>query len=70
MIVFLLQPVQEVTVGPSGAVTGVVLQDGTEINSPIVLSNTTPKVTYMDLLPKVIYLYNNDAELQYTNKNW
>ncbi len=35
------------------AVSGVVLEDGTEIMADIVLSNATPKITFLDLLPKV-----------------
>ncbi|KAL4231243.1 Pyridine nucleotide-disulfide oxidoreductase domain-containing protein 2 [Mactra antiquata] len=31
---------------------GVVLEDGTEIKAKVILSNATPKVTYLDLLPK------------------
>lgn len=34
------------------AVSGVVLEDGTEIKADIVLSNATPKITFLDLLPK------------------
>ncbi len=33
--------------------TGVVLEDGTEVHAKVILSNATPKVTLMDLLPKV-----------------
>lgn len=29
------------------------LSDGTEIKANTILSNATPKVTYLDLLPKV-----------------
>ncbi|CAB3977129.1 pyridine nucleotide-disulfide oxidoreductase domain-containing 2 [Paramuricea clavata] len=34
------------------AVSGVVLEDGTEIKANIVLSNATPKITFLDLLPE------------------
>jgi phytoene dehydrogenase-like protein len=34
-------------------VTGVVLEDGTEIQAKVVLSNATPKITFLDLLPQV-----------------
>ena len=34
----------------NGRTTGVVLEDGTEINAPIVVSNADPKVTLLDLL--------------------
>lgn len=37
--------------GDKGSVQGVRLEDGTEILSKVVLSNATPKVTFMDLLP-------------------
>ena len=39
------------------AVSGVVLEDGTEIKADIVLSNATPKITFLDLLPKVNVLF-------------
>ncbi len=35
---------------------GVALEDGTEIKADVVLSNATPKVTFLDLLPKVFLL--------------
>lgn len=34
-------------------VTGVVLKDGSEVKAPLVLSNATPKVTFLDLVAKV-----------------
>lgn len=37
----------------SSVVSGVVLENGEEIEADIVLSNATPKVTFLDLLPKV-----------------
>ena len=40
----------------SGHVTGVLLTDGTEIHSKLVLSNATAKVTFIDLLDKVSLL--------------
>lgn len=36
---------------------GVVLEDGTEVRSKVILSNATPKVTFLDLLPEVCFLY-------------
>ena len=39
------------------AVSGVVLEDGSEIKADIVLSNATPKITFLDLLPKVNLLF-------------
>lgn len=43
----------EILVGPDGAAKGVVLKDGTEIHSKVVLSNATPYVTYKNLTPQV-----------------
>ena len=34
-------------------VLGVVLEDGIQVRAKAVLSNATPKVTFLDLLPKV-----------------
>ena len=48
-----MQPVQRILVSNSRSVEGVVLEDGTEIRSKLVLSNATAKVTYIDLLDKV-----------------
>ncbi|KAL5021047.1 hypothetical protein ScPMuIL_000202 [Solemya velum] len=36
----------------NGRAEGVVLEDGTEIKSKLVLSNATPKITFLDLLPE------------------
>ena len=36
-----------------GKAEGVVLDNGKEIKSKVVLSNATPKVTFLDLLTKV-----------------
>jgi len=44
--------ISEIVVDGSGAARGVVLEDGTEIKSKVVLSNATPKVTYLDLMKK------------------
>lgn len=38
----------------NGEVTGVMLSDGTEIESRIVLSNADPKLTFLKLLPKEV----------------
>ncbi|CAN1121917.1 Pyridine nucleotide-disulfide oxidoreductase domain-containing protein 2 [Linum perenne] len=43
--------VSQVIINGSGAATGVVLADGTEIASSIVLSNATPYKTFMELVP-------------------
>ena len=37
---------------------GVTLKDGTEIRAKVVMSNATPKVTYLDLLQKVLVSSN------------
>ena len=34
-------------------IKGVELTDGTEVNAQVVLSNATPKITFLDLLPSV-----------------
>ncbi|XP_078589270.1 pyridine nucleotide-disulfide oxidoreductase domain-containing protein 2-like [Branchiostoma floridae x Branchiostoma japonicum] len=48
------KPVSSIQVNSSGEACGVVLEDGTEIKSTMqmVMSNATPKVTYLDLLSK------------------
>lgn len=48
-----LQDVEHVLVDSDGAARGVVLKDGTEIHSRIVLSNATPYVTFKNLMPQV-----------------
>jgi len=48
-----VQPVQKILVRNSGTVEGVLLEDGTEIHSKLVLSNATAKITFIDLLDKV-----------------
>lgn len=44
--------VREILLDNEGKVTGVVNADGREIKAPIVLSNATAKVTFLNLLPK------------------
>ena len=39
--------------GSSGSVEGILLEDGTNVSASIVLSNATPKITFLDLLPEV-----------------
>lgn len=51
---FLWQDVGQVLVGSDGAAKGVVLKDGTEIHSKVVLSNATPYVTFKNLTPQVL----------------
>ena len=51
------QTVSEIVMDETnGRARAVVLNDGTEIRTDIVLSNATAKVTYLDLLEKVILL--------------
>ena len=45
---------QQVLVGADGSARGVVLQDGTEVHSKVVLSNATPYLTFKHLAPQVI----------------
>lgn len=47
------QDVEQVLVGSDCAAKGVVLKDGTEIHSKVVLSNATPRVTFRKLTPQV-----------------
>lgn len=47
------QDVGQVLVGSDGAAKGVVLKDGTEVHSKVVLSNATPYVTFKNLTPQV-----------------
>lgn len=49
--VFTNKPVSSIIVENNEA-RGVVLEDGTEIKAKAVLSNATPKVTFLDLLPQ------------------
>ncbi|XP_062318904.1 pyridine nucleotide-disulfide oxidoreductase domain-containing protein 2 isoform X1 [Osmerus eperlanus] len=50
--VFTEQNVQQVLVGADGSARGVVLQDGTEVHSKVVLSNATPYLTFKHLAPQ------------------
>ena len=50
--IFEFQPVSQIMYENDKA-TGVVLQDGTELKAKVVMSNATPKITFLDLLPKV-----------------
>ncbi|MBN3326713.1 PYRD2 protein, partial [Atractosteus spatula] len=50
--IFTEQTVEQVLVGPDGSAKGVVLKDGTEIHSKVVLSNATPHVTFRELTPQ------------------
>ena len=46
------QPVSSI-ITKDGLAEGVTLEDGTEIRAKAVLSNATPKITFLDLLPQV-----------------
>ena len=48
-----MKPVQKILINSSQAVEGVLLEDGTEVRSRLVLSNATAKVTFIDLIDKV-----------------
>ncbi|XP_041803527.1 pyridine nucleotide-disulfide oxidoreductase domain-containing protein 2 isoform X2 [Chelmon rostratus] len=50
--IFTEKDVGQVLVGSDGAAKGVVLKDGTEIQSKVVLSNATPHVTFKNLTPQ------------------
>uniref|UniRef100_A0A3B4B966 Pyridine nucleotide-disulfide oxidoreductase domain-containing protein 2 n=1 Tax=Periophthalmus magnuspinnatus TaxID=409849 RepID=A0A3B4B966_9GOBI len=50
--IFTEKEVEQVLIDPNGAAKGVVLKDGTEICSKVVLSNATPYVTYKNLTPQ------------------
>ncbi|XP_060602331.1 LOW QUALITY PROTEIN: pyridine nucleotide-disulfide oxidoreductase domain-containing protein 2-like [Ruditapes philippinarum] len=49
--IFTNKPVNKILTQNDEAV-GVVLKDGTEIRAKVILSNATPKVTFVDLLPE------------------
>uniref|UniRef100_A0A671VXW8 Pyridine nucleotide-disulfide oxidoreductase domain-containing protein 2 n=1 Tax=Sparus aurata TaxID=8175 RepID=A0A671VXW8_SPAAU len=50
--IFTEKDVEQVLVDSDGAAKGVVLKDGTEIHSKVVLSNATPYVTFKNLTPQ------------------
>ncbi|TDH01258.1 hypothetical protein EPR50_G00178460 [Perca flavescens] len=50
--IFTEKDVGQVLIGSDGAAKGVVLKDGTEIHSKVVLSNATPHVTFKNLTPQ------------------
>lgn len=51
--IYLWQDVSQILVGSDGDAEGVVLKDGTEIHSKVVLSNATPYITFKNLTPQV-----------------
>ncbi|KAF2980231.1 hypothetical protein EK904_014383, partial [Melospiza melodia maxima] len=46
------QAVCHVLLGRAGEARGVVLQDGTEVRSKLVLSNASPQITFLELIPQ------------------
>lgn len=48
---FTEKPVARVLLGPRGDAQGVVLQDGTEVKSKLVLSNASAQLTFLQLVP-------------------
>uniref|UniRef100_A0A8B9LEZ4 Pyridine nucleotide-disulfide oxidoreductase domain-containing protein 2 n=1 Tax=Astyanax mexicanus TaxID=7994 RepID=A0A8B9LEZ4_ASTMX len=50
--IFTEQEVGQVLIGADGTAKGVVLKDGTEVRSKVVLSNATPHVTFRKLTPQ------------------
>ncbi|KAF5910232.1 pyridine nucleotide-disulfide oxidoreductase domain-containing protein 2-like [Clarias magur] len=50
--IFTEQEVSQVLIGPDNIAEGVVLKDGTEVHSKVVLSNATPYVTFKHLTPQ------------------
>ena len=52
-LIYFFQPVSSILT-KDGVAEGVVLEDGTEIKAKAVLSNATPKITFLDLLPQVM----------------
>ncbi|XP_074152130.1 pyridine nucleotide-disulfide oxidoreductase domain-containing protein 2 isoform X1 [Sminthopsis crassicaudata] len=50
--IFTEKPVDKVQVNSSGRVQGVVLKDGTEVRSKLVLSNASPQITFLKLAPQ------------------
>ena len=57
------QPVQRMLLDGDRrpSVVGVVLEDGSEIRARAVLSNATPKITFLDLLPQVARCQQSDS---------
>lgn len=60
--IFCDKSVNQIILSSNNKTAGVVLADGTEIKATVVLSNATPKVTYLDLLPQGA-LGQEDVEL-------
>ncbi|XP_016148550.1 pyridine nucleotide-disulfide oxidoreductase domain-containing protein 2-like isoform X2 [Sinocyclocheilus grahami] len=50
--IFTNRDVEQVLIGQDGSAKGVVLTDGTEVHSKVVLSNATPYITFKQLTPQ------------------
>uniref|UniRef100_A0A8C5TMK9 Pyridine nucleotide-disulfide oxidoreductase domain-containing protein 2 n=1 Tax=Malurus cyaneus samueli TaxID=2593467 RepID=A0A8C5TMK9_9PASS len=50
--IFAEKAVRHVLLGRDGQAQGVVLQDGTEVRSKLVLSNASPQITFLELTPQ------------------
>uniref|UniRef100_A0A4X2LJ88 Pyridine nucleotide-disulfide oxidoreductase domain-containing protein 2 n=1 Tax=Vombatus ursinus TaxID=29139 RepID=A0A4X2LJ88_VOMUR len=50
--IFTEKPVDKVQVNSNGRIQGVVLKDGTEVRSKLVLSNASPQITFLKLAPQ------------------
>ncbi|XP_045709681.1 pyridine nucleotide-disulfide oxidoreductase domain-containing protein 2 [Phyllostomus hastatus] len=50
--IFTEKPVAKVQVSSGGSVQGVVLRDGSEVRSKVVLSNASPQITFLKLTPQ------------------
>uniref|UniRef100_A0A9J8A3N1 Pyridine nucleotide-disulfide oxidoreductase domain-containing protein 2 n=1 Tax=Cyprinus carpio carpio TaxID=630221 RepID=A0A9J8A3N1_CYPCA len=50
--IFTNRDVEKVLIGQDGSAKGVVLTDGTEVHSKVVLSNSTPYITFKQLTPQ------------------
>ncbi|XP_036994876.2 pyridine nucleotide-disulfide oxidoreductase domain-containing protein 2 isoform X2 [Artibeus jamaicensis] len=50
--IFTEKPVAKVQVSSGGGIQGVVLQDGSEVRSKVVLSSASPQITFLQLTPQ------------------
>uniref|UniRef100_A0A8C1TY93 Pyridine nucleotide-disulphide oxidoreductase domain 2 n=1 Tax=Cyprinus carpio TaxID=7962 RepID=A0A8C1TY93_CYPCA len=50
--IFTNRDVKQVLIGQDGSAKGIILTDGTEVHSKVVLSNATPYITFKQLTPK------------------
>uniref|UniRef100_A0A8C1TTJ9 Pyridine nucleotide-disulfide oxidoreductase domain-containing protein 2 n=1 Tax=Cyprinus carpio TaxID=7962 RepID=A0A8C1TTJ9_CYPCA len=51
--IFTNRDVKQVLIGQDGSAKGIILTDGTEVHSKVVLSNATPYITFKQLTPKL-----------------